>query len=371
MIRVLLVIPTLDRSGAEKQFSLLATGLPRDQFEVRVVTLTRNGAYEQNLKSAGIEVICLNKHWKLDPFTCGRLKKVIRDFQPDIVHSWMFTANAYLRAVSSKKRAYQTIISERCVDLWKGNGRKWVDRQLISRTDCLLANSEPVAEFYREWGYPNEIVKVIPNGMAVPELPDVDSRRVAKEELLKSYGFDPDSHVVLTVGRLAKQKRVQDILWAFQLMKQNLPESCLFVVGEGPERGTLEELAKQFATEDLIRFVGHQENPQPFYEAADVFWLASEYEGMSNSLMEAMVTGVPVVVSDIPANRCLVEDGVEGYVVPVEDCPGFTQFSLKLLQEPELAERMGAACRQKIAEKYGLQQMVQAHAGLYLEMAGR
>jgi len=372
VIRVLLVIPTLDRAGAEKQLTLLATRLPEELFEVRVVTLTRNGPYEEEIANAGIPVTCLHKHWKLDPVTCGRLKKVIREFKPDIVHSWMFTANSYVRAVTPKSnRSCRTVVSERCVDLWKGAGRKWIDRRLISRTDCLLANSEPVAEFYRKSGYPAEKIEVIPNGVELPAVPDDQTVKETRDKLLESYGFEPDFNVVVSIGRLAPQKRVHDIVWSFQLLKQNKPRSCLFVVGDGPEKEKLEELAKQFATDELVRFVGHQEDVQPFLESADVFWNASEYEGMSNSLMEAMAAGVPVVVSDIEPNRVLVEDGEDGFVVPVGDCPAFTQFSLKILDEPELAQRLSHACRERMSEQFSLSKMVQSHVELYQRLVGK
>ena len=133
--RVLLVIPTLDQSGAEKQLTLLATGLPRDQFDVRVVALTRGGPYAENLERHGIPVTILAKRWKFDPFCLWRLRRVIRDWQPAIIHTWLFAANAYGRMVAGGRGQPPVIVSERCVDTWKSGWQLKLDRRQIPR--CL------------------------------------------------------------------------------------------------------------------------------------------------------------------------------------------------------------------------------------------
>ena len=97
MIKVSLLIPTLDRSGAEKQLTLLATGLPRDEFDVNVLALTRGGPYEDALREAGVPVTLLGKRWKFDPLAFRRLKRWLTEHSPDVLHTWLFAANAYGR----------------------------------------------------------------------------------------------------------------------------------------------------------------------------------------------------------------------------------------------------------------------------------
>src|SRR5688572_13146562 len=96
-IRVLLVIPTLVRGGAEKQLVLLAKGLPRGEFDVHVCVLTHTGPLEADLQAAGIPVTHIGKRWKLDPLAYWRLKREIERLRPDIVHTWLFAANSYGR----------------------------------------------------------------------------------------------------------------------------------------------------------------------------------------------------------------------------------------------------------------------------------
>jgi glycosyltransferase involved in cell wall biosynthesis len=98
------------------------------------------------------------------------------------------------------------------------------------------------------------------------------------------------------------------------------------------------------------------------------FWLASDFEGMSNSIMEAMAAGVPVVATDIPPNRELVVDGETGYLVKVGDCVGINQFTDRLLGDPAKLQQMGEAGRERMRSNFSIEKMVDAHVQLYREV---
>ena len=115
----------------------------------------------------------------------------------------------------------------------------------------------------------------------------------------------------------------------------------LLLVGDGPERANLLELARHMSCDHLVRFTGHRDDAARLIGLFNVFWLASDFEGMSNSIMEAMAAGVPVVASDIPPNRELVVDGQTGFLVKVGDSVGMAQFADRILADPTLAERLG------------------------------
>src|SRR3954452_24730237 len=97
VLKVLQLIPTLDRSGAEKQMVLLAKGLPRDRFRVEVATLTRLGPLEDELRRAGIPITAIHKRLKLDPFALARLVRFLRAKRFDVIQTWIFAANTYGR----------------------------------------------------------------------------------------------------------------------------------------------------------------------------------------------------------------------------------------------------------------------------------
>jgi hypothetical protein len=117
--RLLHIIPTLVRGGAEKQLALLAAGLPRDQFDVHVAVLTHSGPLEETLSAAGVPVTVIGKRWKVDPLAYWRLKALIRRLKPDIVHTWLFAANSYGRQAAIAAGVKHIVAGERCVDPWK------------------------------------------------------------------------------------------------------------------------------------------------------------------------------------------------------------------------------------------------------------
>jgi glycosyltransferase involved in cell wall biosynthesis len=363
VIKLLLFIPTLDRSGAEKQFSLLATRLPRDEFDVHAVTLTRSGPYESVLRDAGVRLSNLKKRMRVDPVALWRLKSLLDAEQPDILHSWIFAANAYGRLVTGRGPRPKVVVSERCVDSWKSAWQLWLDRKQIGRTTRLVGNSASVAEFYKGLGVPSGKITVIPNGIEIPDAPPPDRDRVLGELQIPA-----GSRVIGFVGRLARQKRVKDLIWAMQLLQQLTDRVYLLLVGEGPERNDLIALARHVGCEHLIRFAGYREDAAKLIALCQVFWLGSEFEGMSNSVMEAMAAGVPVVATDIPPNRELVVDGETGFLVRVGDSVGMAQFTDRILADPSLGQRLGAAGRERMRSQFSIERMVAAHADLYREV---
>lgn len=366
MIRVLQLIATLDRSGAEKQLTVLATHLPRPEFDVHVVTLQRGGPYAEELAAAGIPVTVLRRRLKFDPFTFWQLKRLIAELKPDVLQTWMFTANAAGRLAAGAHPPFPVLVSERCVDVWKAGWQLWLDRRLISRTTRLIGNSQSTAEFYRQQGFPTGRLVVIPNGIDLADVPVV-----SREEARRSLGLSAAAHVVTYVGRLARQKRVRDLIWAFELIRVMEDEVIFLIVGDGPEREGLERFASTLGISERVRFLGHRSDATALLPASDLFWLASDFEGLSNSIMEAMAAGLPVVVSDIPPNRELVVHDTTGYVVPVGDRAAFAQYARKLLVDRELAARMGQAARERIETEFGVSKMVDAYADLYRQVTAQ
>ncbi len=366
-LKVMLLVPTLDQSGAEKQLTLLACRLPRGEFDVQVVALARGGPFADELQQHGVRLTVLGKRWKFDPRAWWRLRRLIAVEQPDILHTWLFAANAYGRLAVGRGMSQRpkVIVSERCVDVWKSGWQLWFDRRLIERTDRLIGNSRAVAEFYRQLGYPSERIAVIPNGIAIPEPLSFD-----RDAVLREFDIPPGSPVIGFIGRLAKQKRVDDLLWTMALLFIIRPDAHLLLIGDGPERDKLAKFARDINVDDNVRFAGHRPDAARLLRVMDVVWLASDFEGLSNSLMEAMAAGVPVVASDIPPNRELVLDGETGFLVQVGDRVGFQQFTDRLLADHDLAQRMGGAGRERMRQHFSIDAMVAAHAKLYRVIAG-
>jgi glycosyltransferase involved in cell wall biosynthesis len=376
--RLLQIIPTLDRSGAEKQLTLLATRLPRPEFETHVCALTRSGPYENDLRAAGVEVTVIGKSGKLDPAAFLNLKRHIGALRPDLVHCWLFAANSYGRAAALAAGVPRIVAGERCVDPWKRWHELAIDRWLARRTQAIVVNSSGVRDFYVRHGLPAEKFVVIPNGIvstgasssgAMPHgVTSPDSARDHRADVLAELQLPRDARLIGAVGRLWPQKRMKDLIWACDLLKVIRDDTHLLIIGDGPHRDRLERYRRQVRIEDKVHFLGHRADVSRLMPHFDVLWLASEYEGLPNVVMEAMAAGVPVVATDISGNRDLVLPGQTGFLVPVGDRAAFARQTRKLLEDAGLAQRLGAAGRERISTEFSAERMVERHATLYRDL---
>lgn len=365
MPRILHIIPTLDRCGAEKQMTLLTTGLLRSGVDVHVCALTRGGPYLADLKSAGVPVTIIGKHWKIDPRAYARLKRHVGQLRPDLVQTWLFAANSYGRAAALAAGVKHLVGGERCVDPWKSWHELAIDRWLAKRSDRIVANSSGVRDFYVARGLPAEKFTLIANGMS--PLPASD---VTREQLLAELELPPNARLVGAVGRLWPQKQVKDLIWANDLLKVIRDDVHLLIVGDGPHRDRLERFRRQVRIEDKVHFLGERNDVPRLLPHFDVLCLASSYEGMPNVIMEAMAAGRPVVATDIPGNRDLVVAGETGFLVAVGDRAAFARQILKLLDDADLNRRLGEAGRQRVLSKFSVEKMIERHRDLYQELLG-
>jgi glycosyltransferase involved in cell wall biosynthesis len=364
-IKVELVIPTLDAGGAEKQLSLLATALDRERFDVGVTTLTRGGPYEQELKEAGIPITSINKRFKIDPFAWRRLWISLRQRSPDIVHTWIFAANAYGRSAALRAGVPVVLGSERCVDPWKSFYQHWCDRRLVARSSIrqstsLTTNSVGVVDFYDGHGIPSSQFEVIPNAILPPSPP-----RRSRQEVFDSLNIPTSKRLILSVGRLWPQKGYKDLVWAAELLRVLRDDICYVIVGDGPQRERLEHFVDQIKAASAIRFAGQRDDVQELMHHAELLLNGSLYEGQSNSILEAMQSGVPVVATDIPGTQDLITHDSTGLLVPIRDPNEICKAANRILIEDGLAERLTKNAREKMQSEFSLEQMVRRHEQLY------
>lgn len=359
-LKVVHIIPTLDQGGAEKQLCLLCAHLDRSRFDTHVVVLTHTGPREESLRQHGIPVHAINKRAKFDPLAYARLKAKLGELRPDIVHTWLFAANSYGRAAARAAGVPVIIAGERCVDPWKGWWQLAVDRWLLKSTTAVVTNTSAVTQFYAQKKLPVDRFVVIPNAVEPPQV-----KRLSQADVCQRLGLPPRAKLVMSIGRLWPQKGYRDLIWCGELLHVAYPDVWYVIVGDGPERARLMHYRDQVRGDDSVRFAGERTDALELLSGADVLWNGSLYEGQSNTILEAMSLGIPVVASDIPGNRDLVQHEKTGYLFKLGDVAALTRQTNHLLNTPELATALGAAGRQRTLDEFSVERMVERHAELY------
>lgn len=310
----------------------------------------------------------------------GSLRALIRTRRFDIVHAHTPAAGAVARAAArglGVKVFYTLHGSLWGPGAWRPGrllfGR--VERRLGRWTDVVFAvNPEDARDCVRIAGYPEDRVRVLPAGGAgvAPEFFLNDERRdlLCRSER-ERLGLTPDARVVAYIGRTAAAKGMGTLAAAFASLARQEEGSRLLVVGgalEG-ERGAysrerfLGEVGEPGARR--VTWLGFQDRVGPFIAAADVVVLPSKREGFGMSLAEASAMGRPVVATDTRGARAVVEPGVTGVLVPLEDAAALAGSTLELLRRPEIAARMGREGRRRAEERFTREAVISAYLAPY------
>lgn len=361
-LKICQIIPTLVQGGAEKQMTLLASHLNPAKFESHVIALTHSGPLESELIKAGVQVHVIGKRWKFDPTSYFRLQRLLRTLCPQVVHTWLFAANSYGRLAASKCKVPVIIAGERCVDPWKAWWNHRVDRWALNHTSCFATNTSAVVDFYGRYGIPKQLFEVIPNAIELP------TQFIDKAELFRRLNIPPRKIVVGAIGRLWPQKGYPDLIWASELIRIVLRDVWVIVVGDGPQRERLMELRDHYGAGDSLKFVGHRSDAKELLTAFDLLWNGSLYEGQSNTILEALAAGIPVIATDIPGNRDLVKDNENGFLYPVGDVGQLSRLSTTVLSDNQLHQRLCEQAKFTARAQFSLEKMVAAYEDLYLRL---
>ncbi|MEM6363387.1 MAG: glycosyltransferase [Planctomycetota bacterium] len=371
-MKIALIIPTMDRGGAEKQVVLLACGLHQRGHDVRVLLLTRDGPRSETLRRHGVIVEVIGKRFKGDVTALWRLRRSLQGFQPDVVHTFLFAANSFGRLAAVMAKVPVVMASERCIDVWKQSWQFWIDRRLQSVSHAITTNSIGVVDFLIEHGIEQDKIKIIHNGIDPVRCGDGDARDViSRADAAAQLNVDQSRVWLVAVGRLWPQKRVRDLVWAAELLGTLRENTTLIVIGDGPQRDELLRHRDAVSRVDYTRFVGWRDNVRALLPHAAAFWLASSEEGQSNALIEAMQMGVPVIASDIPGNRELIDDGKTGWLFPLGDEAALARVTNMILDDPETSQRVASAAQQRINADFSVDEMVQRHVDLYVSALQR
>ena len=401
-LRILHIIDRLDCDGPPHQLSLLVRGLPRSEFESHVCTLRPSGVLTAELTSAGISVTSVHRRWKFDPFALGRLEQTIARLQPDIVQTWQFAANSYGRIAALRRKVKHLVAVEQHLDHTKRWPEWQLDRRLAERTSRLVANSSVVRDFCIAHGVGAERWDVIPSGvegnaecgMRNAESPTFDSAlRTPHSEFspdsalrtphsaFPSLALPENPRLFGAIGPLRPEMNFKEAIWTTDIAKILYKDVHLLILGDGPQRHRLERFAVDIKIPERVHFLATADLalgfPQRRVDLSQLvphfhlLMLTSEHEGAPFAALLAMQAGVPVVATDTPAHRELIVDGEHGLLVPVGNRAGFARAVHRLIEQPDLARRLGEAGRQRVLTHYRADIMVARYAALYRSLVAR
>jgi glycosyltransferase involved in cell wall biosynthesis len=364
------VISELGFGGAETVVHDLAVGMAARGHDVRVAALFDvpglDDDFGDRLARKSIPVHRLGMRHKADMARLFGLGRMIRRERPDVVHAHLWHADVAARtgailAWPCRATLVSTVhTAERRPVGW----RFAFDRLTGSLEQAKVFVSPSVLQLYaRRTGVPSAKCSVIPNGIdlsAFAQLPD----RAASRKLL---GLRTDGPVVGSVARLDPYKGLSTLLSAVRTLIDRWPDASVVIAGIGPEEATLRAKSDSLGLADRVHFVGFQRDVRPVLAAMDTFALPSDWEGLPLATLEAMAAGLPVVVSDVPGNRDLVQDGYNGLLVARGSVTALADAIEQCWKAPALARQLAQQAR-VTAASFSIAEMLNRYERLYSDL---
>lgn len=369
------VVYRLGVGGLENGLVNLINRLPGNKYRHLVIALTGFTEFTQRIQRDDVDIIALDKRPGHDWNMYRDLYRIFRDRKPGIVHSRNLAAMeaqvpAWLAGVPCR------VHGEHGRDVLDVDGRNWkyiLQRKILRPfITQYIALSIELESYLRETiGVPGQRITRIING--------VDIQRF-KPNAAIGCDFLPDGFlksnalIIGTVGRLEKIKDQMTLIEAFAVLRRNHPDQMdrlrLVIVGDGSMRSTLERRIVENDLGDSVWLAGNRDDVPELLQCMDIFVLPSLAEGISNTIMEAMATGLPVVATDVGGNRELVMEN-NGSLVPRSDPQSMADALSRYLVEPALLESHGNSARDKAETDFSLQTMVDRYASVYERLAGK
>jgi sugar transferase (PEP-CTERM/EpsH1 system associated) len=348
----------------------LVNNLDRDRFILSIVALETVDGIAKEQVAKDVEIFKLSKGYGFQAKLIWQLAQLFRQQQIDAIHSHNWTT--FLYTVLAARLASVRLILHgehgRDTEQYEHDWKKLRVRQyLASCCDQLTVVSSDIARILRDiWGVPEWKISVIPNGVLLDKFKPVRDRGAAKRAL----GIVEHAPAIGTViGSIRPVKDLPTLFKAFALVRKRVPEAQLLIVGHAPTLQQFEGLVKQLAIADAVHFLGKRSDIPEIMSALDVYVNSSIYEGMSNTILEAMACGVPVVATAVGGTPAIVSDGVNGSLVPPKAPEPMSEAILRLLQDENKRQAMTRAGRQQIERHHCFQETVRRYETLYLDWA--
>jgi sugar transferase (PEP-CTERM/EpsH1 system associated) len=364
--RVVQVIPTLRTGGLENVVLRLVTHFD-SSLKQGVVTPAKSGPLATRFPES-VTVVAMGEQHRPDRLNAFRMARVFRSLAPDIVHTRNWTCiDAILGARLAGVR--RVVHGEHGREAADPTGADPLRRRVRRALAPLVSRFVTVSQDLNRWlvdevRVPARKVRTIYNG--------VDTKRFApadREAARRALGIPLEAGVVGTVGRLDPVKDQAGLIRAVAGIQGPRP-AVLVIVGDGPLRNALDTLRHEVGLGDRLKLLGERQDIPQVLQALDCFALPSVGEGISNAILEAMATGLPVVATRVGGNVELVRDGETGRLVEVGQPEALGRVLATYLGDAALARRHGAAARARAERDFGLARMLDGYGDLYRSLMG-
>ncbi|MEO6800814.1 MAG: TIGR03088 family PEP-CTERM/XrtA system glycosyltransferase [Rhodanobacter sp.] len=370
------VLYRLDTGGMERMLITLINHT-QSQFRHAVICLDEFTALREKIEDPNVPCVALNKKPGKDWRCYFRLWKALRALRPDLVHTYNYGA---LDAVPVAKIAgvRRVVHAERgrSADDPHGESRKYryLRRCLAPFVDRYLAVSRELRDWLTEKvGIDRLRVIYIPNGIDADDFAVAPAMKRVRP-LLGTFA-PPGTILIGTVGRLDPVKDQAGLVSAFNFLCKSLPDVRgrlrLAIVGEGPQRSTLEAHVAELGLSEQVCLLGNRDDVPAILVEFDIFAFSSIAEGMPGVLLEAMAAGLPVVATEVGGVGDVVSSGITGQLVPAGNHPALARALASYVANEALRVRHGRAGRERVETEFSLDEMVSAYVALYDGLLGR
>ena len=335
-----------------------------------VICLDEIGQIGEQLRRDGVEVVCVERRPGRDWRAAWRIAGLVKSRGIQILHAHQYTPFFYSALArlmgAGRARLIFTEHGRHFPDHVSGL-RSFVNRHVLSHfphrvNACCQFSADAVRH---KDGFRRRTIDVIYNGVDPAVFVPAADRPALRAEL----GLLPDRQYVVTVARFHPIKDHRTLIAAFGRIASQLPSVDLILVGDGALRGDLEAQVAELGLTNRVQFWGVRRDVAQILQAADLFVLPSISEAASLTLLEAMSSGCPVVVTDVGGNPEIVREEIDGLRVPRGDAVSMAAAIAKLIADPERRVAFGQSARQRIREKFDQSQTIAAFLKVYEELA--
>lgn len=366
----ILFVTTSDRmAGAEKGIFYLLKSINKSKYDPYLVVIKneKNGSLIEEVQKLGIKAVSLKINSKWQALKIFKLWKIIKNYNPDILESFLFFDNFVCRIFGKIAGIKMIISGQRNVETRRSAIRNLLDRLTINFADLIISNSEAGKSFYVDKKiFPIDKIKVINNGIDIEDLEKQQTENeINKMEFFKNFHsiFSPK---IVMIGFLTKQKGVTYLIRAMEILKKRGISASCFIIGKGDQEEKLKNEVRERQMEEEVHFIGYLPKAFKYLRFFDIFVLPSVWEGQPNVLMEAMASKLSVVATKVGGIPEIIKDGENGFLVNPESGKDLAEKIQKVISlKKEEREKMKESAYLLMKNQFSIDSMAREYEKYY------